>query len=116
MEALRALGDEALIIIEENKKDDQKDDDGDGIPDVDQISQTELLQRKTLLVLKKMNPEKVDKALGALYKVWMSVVAVLSVKFAKTISMALAIADFLHKPCTYERNLPCHCRVKREWF
>ncbi|KAL7556987.1 hypothetical protein ACA910_018271 [Epithemia clementina (nom. ined.)] len=99
VESLQALADEALIIIEESKKDDAKDDDGDGIPDVKQISQSELLQRKTLLVLRKMNPDKIDKALAALYKVWMGVVAVLAVKFAKTVSMALAIADFLHKPC-----------------
>lgn len=51
------------------------------------------------LVLRKMNPEKVDTAMASLYKVWLSVAAVLSIQFARTISMALAIADFLKKPC-----------------
>ena len=101
MDSLQALSEEALIILEESKKDDEKDDDGDGVPDVEQISQSEFLKRKTLLVLRKMNPEKVDKALAAMYKVWMSVVAVLSVEFARTISMAMAIADFLQHPCTF---------------
>ena len=30
---------------------------------------------------------------------WLSVAAVLAVEFARTISMALAIAEFLQKPC-----------------
>lgn len=64
--SLKDLADEALIIIEESKKDDQVDEidkDGkpgkDGIPDVQQISGKEYARRKTLLVLRKMNPEKV---------------------------------------------------------
>lgn len=50
------------------------------------------------LVLRKMNPEKIDKAIGAMYKVWLAVAAVLSIQFARTIAMALAIADFLKRP------------------
>lgn len=59
MAAIKDLSDEALIIIEESKKDDDVDEDKDGKKDVDEISGREYLQRKTLLVLKKMNPEKV---------------------------------------------------------
>eukprot|EP00523_Entomoneis_sp_CCMP467_P002874 CAMPEP_0168744724 /NCGR_PEP_ID=MMETSP0724-20121128/14242_1 /TAXON_ID=265536 /ORGANISM="Amphiprora sp., Strain CCMP467" /LENGTH=322 /DNA_ID=CAMNT_0008792399 /DNA_START=36 /DNA_END=1004 /DNA_ORIENTATION=- len=99
MESIKMLTDEALVIIEESKKDDAEDKDGDGVKDVKQLSPSEFAKRKTLLVLRKMNPEKIDKAIASLYKVWMSVVAVLSIQFARTISMALAIADFLHKPC-----------------
>lgn len=99
MDAIVDLADEALIIIEETKKDDDVDADKDGKKDVKQISGSELLKRKTLLVLKKMNPEKIDKAVSSIYKVWLSVAAVLAVQFARTISMALAIAEFLQKPC-----------------
>lgn len=42
--------------------------------------------------------EKVDKALSSIYRVWLSVVAVLSLKFAKTISLSMSISDFLKKP------------------
>ena len=42
----------------------------DGKKDVDEISGADLLKRKTLLVLKKMNPEKIDKAIGSIYKVY----------------------------------------------
>mmetsp|Transcript_38532 Transcript_38532/g.80073 ORF Transcript_38532/g.80073 Transcript_38532/m.80073 type:complete len:302 (-) Transcript_38532:308-1213(-) len=99
MESIKMLSDEALTIIEESKKDDEEDKDGDGKADVKELSKQAYIQRKTLLVLRKMNPEKIDKAIASMYKVWMSVVAVLSLEFARTISMALAIADFLHKPC-----------------
>jgi hypothetical protein len=34
-----------------------------------------------------------------MYTVWLSVAAVLSIQFARTISMALSIAAFLKKPC-----------------
>ena len=59
MAAIKDLSDEAMIIINESKKDDDVDADKDGKKDVEQISGKEYLQRKTLLVLKKMNPEKV---------------------------------------------------------
>lgn len=47
----------------ENAKDDKKDDDNDGVPDVLQVSNTELLSRKTLLFLKVINPDRVSLAL-----------------------------------------------------
>lgn len=96
--ALSDLANEAIVILEESKKDDDKDEDKDGKRDVDQISNAEYMTRKTKLVLAKMNPEKVDQAISSIYKVWLAVAAVLSIEFARTISMAMAIADFLHKP------------------
>jgi hypothetical protein len=101
MQALADLADEAMVIIEESKKDDEADEDKDGKKDIKQISNSEYLQRKTKLVLRKMNPDKVDKAVSAMYKVWLSVVAVLSIQFARTISMALSIADFIKGPAEH---------------
>ena len=69
MNAITDLADEALVIMEEVKKDDDVDENKDGKKDVDQISGAELLKRKTLLVLKKMNPEKIDKAISSIYRV-----------------------------------------------
>ncbi|CAJ1969530.1 unnamed protein product [Cylindrotheca closterium] len=97
-EAIKDLAEEATIIIEQSKKDDDVDQDKDGIKDVNQIEAKEFVQRKTLLVLQKMNPEKVDTAMASIYKVWLSVAAVLSIRFARTISFSLAIADFLNRP------------------
>lgn len=97
-EACGDLATEATKIIEASKKDDDVDDDGDGVVDVDQITSTELLVRKMNIVVVKMNPEKVDKALGAIYKVWLSVVAVLTLKFAATIALAVTMSDYIKKP------------------
>lgn len=67
MEALTALSEEAMIIIEESKKDDKKDDDKDGKADVDQISAKDFVLRKTKLVITKMNPHRVR-----IFDVWNS--------------------------------------------
>lgn len=67
--ALTALSEEVLVIIEENKKDNETDADGDGTSDVDQISNQEFVRRKVDLVLRKINPQKVNDAIASLYKV-----------------------------------------------
>jgi len=95
--SLKDLAEEALIIIEESKKDDAKDDDGDGVADIDEVVPKELIIRKTKLILTKMNPQKVDKAIANLYTVWMSVVATLSIQFARTIALSLTLSDFMKK-------------------
>jgi len=97
-QAIIDLSEEAMVIIEESKKDDELDEDGDGEKDVNQINNKEYIMRKGNLVLVKINPQKVDKALVTLYKVWLSVLAVLTVKFAATIALALSISEFIKKP------------------
>lgn len=47
MKAIGDLSDEALIIIEESKKDNDEDKNNDGKKDVDQISSSEFMARKT---------------------------------------------------------------------
>lgn len=34
-----------------------------------------------------------------MYRVWLAVAAVLTLQFARTINMALSIAEFLNRPC-----------------
>jgi hypothetical protein len=96
--AVKDLADEASIIIEESKKDDKEDKDKDGVADVNQIESKEYVKRKTLLVMAKCNPNKIDKAISSMYHVWLSVMAVLVIKFAKTIQMANSISDFMVQP------------------
>jgi len=64
---------------------------------VKQISGKALVKRKLKLVLTKMDPNKVNAAIQSIYKVWMSVLAVLTIKFARTIALALSISDFVKK-------------------
>lgn len=54
VEAVSDLASEAVIIIDESKKDDKVDKDGDGVADVDKLSDKEYVKRKTLLVLQKV--------------------------------------------------------------
>lgn len=96
--ALGDLSDEATKIIDASKKDDDLDQDGDGKKDVEQIDGKTFMLRKIRLVLTKMNPEKIDNAIASIYTVWLSVVAVLSLKFAKTIALSVTISEFLKKP------------------
>jgi len=96
-QALGDLADEAMVIIEASEKDDKKDDDNNGVPDVDEMTAKDLILRKTRLVLTKINPQKVDNALASLFKVWISVVATLTIQFVRTITLALTICDVLNK-------------------
>lgn len=96
--SLGDLADEAIIIINESKKDDKVDADNDGVADVKQINIDAYILRKAKLVGQKMNPKKVDHALSAMYKVWLSVMAVLAVQFAKTVALSISISEFLQKP------------------
>lgn len=86
---------EILKVQEFSALDDQVDEDGDGIADVDQIDSKALLMRKTNLALTKVDPGKIDKAMGGLYLSWIAIIATLKVQFARTITLALSIADML---------------------
>lgn len=84
-----------------NDEDDKKDDDHDGIADVDQISGKELFQRKAHLVLTAVEPNKLSDALCGVYTGWIGVAAALKLEFAKTIALGVAIGDTLRKPASY---------------
>jgi len=85
-------------VMEKSREDDEKDDDGDGIADVDQISAKELVMRKAHIALTTCDPDKLNGALTGLYTGWIGVVAVLKVQFAKTIALGAAIGDFMYSP------------------
>jgi len=92
VESVYELADEATRIIEESKKDNDEN------PDVNKLTNQEYMKRKTKFVLQKMNPERLNKALRNIYTVWLAVISVLVVQFARTIQMANSIAEFLKKP------------------
>jgi hypothetical protein len=78
--------------------DDTRDDDGDGISDVDQISTTELVTRKASLALKVCDPNKVNDALGGLSQGFVGVIATLKFKYARTVALGVSIGNQLRKP------------------
>eukprot|EP00695_Tsukubamonas_globosa_P001618 TRINITY_DN266_c0_g1_i1.p1 TRINITY_DN266_c0_g1~~TRINITY_DN266_c0_g1_i1.p1 ORF type:complete len:363 (+),score=88.51 TRINITY_DN266_c0_g1_i1:63-1151(+) len=93
---LRELWANYKVAVEASRKDDQVDDNNDGIPDVQQISQQELLTRKLKLLLKVIDPERVGDALTGLYACAMAVVAALRIRFAAAIALGAAIGDMLY--------------------
>jgi hypothetical protein len=98
LDAVYDINEEILKIVEESKKDDELDSNKDGKADVEHMETADYVQRKLLLVLAKMDPRKIDNAVSSMYKVWLAVAAVLTIEFARAISLALAIADFVKQP------------------
>jgi len=94
VESLYDLAEEAQRIIDESKKEEEADDD----QQQGTTKTKEYLQHKTLFVLQKMQPEKVQTAFRNLYTVWLGVLSVLLVQFARTLQTAQSIADFLLPP------------------
>jgi len=97
-QAVMRLMQQAKTVLEANKKDNLVDDDNDGIADVKQIDSKTLLLRKTNLVVTTCDPAQVDAALTGLYTSWLAVAAVLKVRFARTISLAMSIASTIRAP------------------
>lgn len=85
-----------VAMHEKQTEDDQKDDDGDGIADVKQISTSELVDRKIRVAAKAVeDPQRLSGALGGLYVSWLSVQATLRIQFARTINLALSCSQFV---------------------
>lgn len=96
--ALQMLWEDYSAVHAACLEDDAKDEDGDGIADVKQISANQLIERKALLFLKTSNPETTSEAIQAITTGWLAVVASLRLTFARAITLGAAIGDVLTKP------------------
>lgn len=94
---LDKLRGQAIKVADANKKDDLRDDDGDGIADVKQITESELGRRKFLLFLTACDPGVVNEALHGLYLILLAVAATLRSQFARVISIGSSIGDVIEK-------------------
>ena len=81
----------------ENAKDNAVDEDGDGVSDVDELSNGELFLRKCTLVMRTVDPNKVNKALSGLYSGFIAAVMVVQFEFAKTVTLGASLGDFMEK-------------------
>jgi len=81
----------------ENEKDNAKDEDGDGVSDVDELSNGELFLRKCGLVMRTVDPNKFNKALSGLYQRFLAAVMVVQYEFAKTVTLGASLGDFMEK-------------------
>lgn len=96
LEDIKALWIEFKKVAKASAEDDAKDDDGDGIADVNQLKPQELVGRKVALALRSIEPNSVNKSIAGIYTGWVGVLATLKIQFAKTIALATAIGDRLY--------------------
>lgn len=86
----------AAAVIKAQDADNVKDEDGDGVADVKQITASELVDRKIrVCALAVQEPQQLAAALGGLYTGWLSVQGVLRIKFAMTVNLAVACSQFV---------------------
>mmetsp|Transcript_71314 Transcript_71314/g.133392 ORF Transcript_71314/g.133392 Transcript_71314/m.133392 type:complete len:352 (+) Transcript_71314:64-1119(+) len=100
--ALGTLWTNGQLALDACKKDDDVDANGDGKSDAKQLLDNgeydELLKRKTLIVLKTVNPEEVTDAVSAISGGLFAVVATLKVQFAKAITLGASIGEMITPP------------------
>ena len=66
VKSINAVIDDLKKIVDESKKDDLVDADGDGVADVLQVSNATLVQRKTLLFMRTVDPIRLSDALNGM--------------------------------------------------
>lgn len=86
------------VFVKASLEDDKVDADGDGIPDVQQVSLQQVAQRKTLLFLKTVDPRRFGEVVGGLQTGLFAVVATLKFEFAKAVTLGTVIQRMLQKP------------------
>ena len=96
---LLVVREQMALVVKASDEDDMADEDGDGVADVDQISATELTQRKMVVAMKAITePERLQTAFGALFVAYLSVLATLRLEFARTTAFALGIIEMAKFP------------------
>jgi hypothetical protein len=93
---LETIGQQLSNLQEADAADNLKDDDGDGIPDVDQIDAQTLTKRKASLALQTIDPVTVNNAISGLSMGWIAVLATLKIKFAKVATLGASLGDMLY--------------------
>jgi len=92
--ALMDIYADAQAICEAHEADEKRDEDGDGVPDVLQLSPQDLMTRKlAVYAMAVKDPERLGAAFGGVYTAWLAVQGVLRLEFAKTITLGVSIAE-----------------------
>jgi hypothetical protein len=95
MKCVRELLDDFEKVRAANAKDDARDEDGNGVKDVVEVSPSELLKRKTLLFLRTIDPNRLALAIAGINAGFLAVIATLKMHFARTITLGNAIGAAL---------------------
>ena len=81
------------IAAEQNRRDNLVDADGNGIADVQEINRSELFSRKVALFMKSVDIEEVQSAARTIAAAFMSVMAALRVKLARSLALGGSLAN-----------------------
>jgi hypothetical protein len=85
-------------IYHHNLLDNAKDEDKNGVLDVDELSKKDLFTRKFQLFLKVTDPDALMAALSGLWIATLAVVATLRLQFAQTICLGVSIGETIEGP------------------
>jgi len=100
-EHLRICWEEGSQVAAASVEDDKVDANKNNIPDVEEMSTNELINHKAMVAMKAVkDPHRLQQAIISLMQVYLAVIAILKVKFAKTVAIALGIAENLSLPIT----------------
>jgi len=98
---VRFVFQQATIVSAASTKDDNEDANNDGVADTDQLPPHELLQRKVRVAMEAVTePARLQIAVGAIWAAYLAVLASLKLKFARTVAIALGVADIIRLPAT----------------
>lgn len=89
-----------LKVKEASDKDDKVDEDQDGIADVLQVSEKELVTRKLKLFFGSCDPSQVASAFGGIYTGFLTVLATLQLQLARSLALGVSVGDALTRPAT----------------
>jgi len=99
---LRMLKEEWLKVQAASREDDAKaspssKDKGKGGADANPFDAQELIARKAQVVLRSVEPETISHGVVGLYTGWIGVLAILKIKFAKTVTLGERIGEEIYR-------------------
>lgn len=96
---LNVIWEQGGLVAVANTEDDKVDADKDGTADVLQMSTNDLITHKAKMAMTAVSePDRLMSAVQSLMAAYLAVLATLKFQFAKTVSLALGIADCLALP------------------
>lgn len=104
VEAIQDLTDEAIKVI-------------DATSNVawDDLDRKDLFLRQTNIVLKTVDPSKINQAAGALYTTWLGVAAVLEKEYARVIALSLTLSYYMERVAHWVLEPPIRLVVPKDY-
>merc|ERR1740121_1709183 len=97
VECIRMLYKEAEKVQKANAEDEKKDEDNNGVPDAKEASAKDAIVRKVSVAAAALDPDTVSKGMVGIYTGWIGVLAILKIKFAKTVTLGERIGEQVYR-------------------